>query len=316
MTARPKILKKPVTPPQPGRIYAKAPIEPEAALQRLWDRGLRIDDRLANLRALRSIGYYRLLIFMRRFQSSATKNFLPNTKFSHIVELYEFDRRLRAITMSAIERIEVSLRTALSNSLATHDGSHWYLERGLFATISRYSEVLALIAKACKDKRGPSLTHYLETYAEPELPPAWLVFERLTLGALSRTLDALNSASRKRVTRYHWAKFNDTVIVSWLRSLTDLRNACAHHTRLWHMKLTVSQPAQPVTVSVIHYGDEMKQSTTFYSRAVMIKALLDPLEHGAEWRDELAKALLTCRHVEPLIHLGFPPDWRTRRAWE
>ena len=81
------------------------------------------------------------------------------------------------------------------------------------------------------------------------------------------------------------------------------------------MKLTVSQPAQPTTAVSAHYGAEMKQSTTFYERAVMIKALLDALGHGDEWRDALADTLATCRHVDGELHLGFPNDWQIRDAW-
>ncbi|MCO1344961.1 hypothetical protein L0Z26_24140 [Burkholderia multivorans] len=37
----------------------------------------------------------------------------------------------------------------------------------------------------------------------------------------------------------------------------------------------------------------------------MIKALLDPLGHGDEWRETLRTVLAGCEHVAPSTHLGF-----------
>ncbi|OXI17216.1 Abi family protein [Burkholderia sp. AU15512] len=300
----------------PTRAYAKVALSAEETLHRLWQRGLRIDDRPANLRMLRSIGHFRLLVYMRRFQNPATKRFWPRTRFSDVVELYAFDRRLRSVTMDAIERIEVALRAALSNPLAIDYGSHWYVERDRFADLRHYARILDQIARECETRKGSALTHYYRTYASPDLPPIWLVCERLSLGALSRIFSALSTHDRKVAGRHVWPDIPDTVLTSWLQSLTDLRNACAHHARLWGMKLTVSPPAKPAGRSLVRYAPEMPRPETFYARATMMKALLDPLGHGGEWREALRATLTGCEHVDPATHLGFTTDWHATPAWQ
>ncbi|MBY4726045.1 MULTISPECIES: Abi family protein [Burkholderia] len=300
----------------PTRAYAKVALSAEETLHRLWQRGLRIDDRPANLRMLRSIGHFRLLVYMRRFQNPATKRFWPRTRFSDVVELYAFDRRLRSVTMDAIERIEVALRAALSNPLAIDYGSHWYVERDRFADLRHYARILDQIARECETRKGSALTHYYRTYASPDLPPIWLVCERLSLGALSRIFSALSTHDRKVAGRHVWPDIPDTVLTSWLQSLTDLRNACAHHARLWGMKLTVSPPAKPAGRSLVRYAPEMTRPETFYARATMMKALLDPLGHGGEWREALRATLTGCAHVDPATHLGVTTDWDSTPAWQ
>ncbi|VWC21064.1 Abi family protein [Burkholderia lata] len=300
----------------PTRAYAKVALSAEETLHRLWQRGLRIDDRPANLRMLRSIGHFRLLVYMRRFQNPATKRFWPRTRFSDVVELYAFDRRLRSVTMDAVERIEVALRAALSNPLAIDYGSHWYVERDRFVDLRHYARVLDQIARECETRKGSALTHYYRTYASPDLPPIWLVCERLSLGALSRIFSALSIHDRKVAGRHVWPDIPDTVLTSWLQSLTDLRNACAHHARLWGMKLTVSPPAKPGGRSLVRYAPEMARPETFYARATMMKALLDPLGHGGEWREALRATLTGCEHVDPATHLGFTADWHSTPAWQ
>lgn len=105
------------------------------------------------------------------------------------------------------------------------------------------------------------------------------------------------------------------MLTSWLQSLTDLRNACAHHARLWGMKLTVSPPAKPAGRTLARYAPEMTRPETFYARATMMKALLDPLGHGSEWREALRATLTGCEHVDAVAHLGFTTDWHSTPAW-
>jgi abortive infection bacteriophage resistance protein len=304
--------KKPAT---PTKTYAKVPLSVDDALNHLWQRRLMIDDRPTNARDMRSIGYFRLHIYMRRFQNPATKHFWPRTRFTDIVELYDFDRRLRSVTMDAVERVEVALRSALSNPIALTHGSHWYADRSLYGNLRGYASALAQISRECEKKKGLALTHYHETYAVPDLPPVWLVCEHLTLGSLSRLFDALTTGNRKTAGRHVWPDLPDPLLVSWLHSLTDLRNACAHHSRLWNVKLPVSAPQQPKSAALAGYAAGMQANWTYYARAVMIKALLDPLGYGAEWRESLKTTLASCRHVDASAHLGFPSGWETAAAW-
>ncbi|MDW9250125.1 abi-like family protein [Burkholderia cepacia] len=217
--------------------------------------------------------------------------------------------------MDAVERIEVALRAALSNPLAIDYGSHWYVERDRFVDLRHYARVLDQIARECETRKGSALTHYYRTYASPDLPPIWLVCERLSLGALSRIFSALSMRDHKVAGRHAWPDIPDTVLTSWLQSLTDLRNVCAHHARLWGMKLTVSPPAKPAGRTLARYAPEMTQPETFYARATMMKALLDPLGHGSEWREALRATLTGCEHVDAVAHLGFTTDWHSTPAW-
>ncbi|WPP00446.1 Abi family protein [Pseudomonas sp. HR96] len=58
----------------------------------------------------------------------------------------------------------------------------------------------------------------------------------MTIGQLSRLFSDLHLHHRKTVA----AKFgyNESVLVTWLKSLTILRNVCAHHGRLWNASIT------------------------------------------------------------------------------
>jgi hypothetical protein len=82
------------------------------------------------------------------------------------------------------------------------------------------------------------------------------------------------------------------------------------------MKLTVSPPARPTGKGLARFAPEMARPHTFYARATMIKALLDPLCYGNEWRETLRRTLAGCEHVDPTAHLGFSVDWHATPAWQ
>ena len=66
---------------------------------------------------------------MRHFQENTPpREFRAIAKFSHVLELYDFDRAVRLLILDAIEKLEVALRTAITNPLAEQHGPHWYLD--------------------------------------------------------------------------------------------------------------------------------------------------------------------------------------------
>jgi abortive infection bacteriophage resistance protein len=51
------------------------------------------------------------------------KRFFANVQFDDILQLYDFDRRLRLVFLDAIDRIEVAFRSAIINTLASMPSS-------------------------------------------------------------------------------------------------------------------------------------------------------------------------------------------------
>lgn len=304
------VKKKTAKAKKPMLAYAKIAEPIQQTLYRLWRKGLIIDDRPSAENALKTIGYYRLLIYMRHFQNNApSRDFLYKKKFSYIVELYNFDRAVRLLTLDAIEKLEVALRTAIINPLAEQYKPHWYLDTAHYQDEILFTNVIGKIMQSAGSKKGLALTHYYENYNHPALPPIWLVCEKLSFGALSRFFESLKIDRRKVVARYIWT-YPENLLVSWFHSLADLRNICAHQDRLWNNPITTYQPATHHA-----YKADFSSPTTFYSRAVVIQLLMKELGMDGWWRDKLLSLLVSCPHVDPHKHLGFPSGWETRSLW-
>lgn len=67
-----------------------------------------------------TIGYYRLRGYCFHLYDSNTKQYLPNTSFSDVLKLYQFDTELSHLLFSLSAAIEVGLRSRLCDALLIH----------------------------------------------------------------------------------------------------------------------------------------------------------------------------------------------------
>lgn len=94
--------------------YNKRPTDITTQLAMLKQRGLIVSDEDAALRQLASISYFRLASYWKIFETDETTHqFGSGTRLEDVISLYTFDRELRSIIFTAIQDIEVALRTRI-----------------------------------------------------------------------------------------------------------------------------------------------------------------------------------------------------------
>jgi abortive infection bacteriophage resistance protein len=239
---------------------------------------------------------------MRPLQTSA-KRFLAGTAFEDVLALYNFDRELRLLCLDAIERIEVALRAAIINELSVLHGPHFHTESRHFEQISDFKYFLG----KCLQKKYLAIEHYDDKYNTPSVAPIWAMSEALTFGELSYLFAGLHRSNRKLVARQF--SYDETVLVSWFKSISTLRNICAHHNRLWDFRLLVHQPKVAKSLN-----GEFTRGDRFYSRAVVLAAILDVVNRGSDWKPQLID-LIARYPIVDASRMGFPAAWQTRRFW-
>lgn len=272
----------------------------------LESKGLLISDHSYAVHCLSYIGYYRLKIYMRPFETPTGKIFKKGTTFEQIVEIYEFDRKLRLLCLDAIERIEVAIRAHLVNVMGLHGGPHFYYEEKFFVNKNAVTDLRQL------GERGKhlSITHYRTEYDDPHLPAIWCLTEAATLGQISRYYADLDLQYRKEIAKGFG--FDETVCLSWFRTLTALRNTCAHHGRLWNAEMKADAPK----VAKILAAD-LSVNTRCYSRLVILRALLNctDLNGSHAWTPRLKELIANRPASADLSAMGFPVTWETHSIW-
>lgn len=289
------------------RIFNKAPLSIDEQLVLLQQRGLIINDREEAGLFLSTVGYYRLSAYFKPFQieNDSQHPFKTNVNFSTISRLYHFDRKLRLHILDAIERIEVAFRVAFSNNLATRYSAIWYTDASHFKNAQYHLAFMARVADALRNHDKPYIKHYFEQYDLPEYPPSWMLIECLSFGSWSKAYrNLLRRQDKKAIADVFGQPF--IRLESWLQALTDLRNMCAHHERVWN-RIFLNPPQDTPR--------EPHQQRRFYQLAYAITHLLISISPDSQWQKGLFD-LLSHNSLLPLTQMGFIQDWQNDKLWE
>lgn len=126
--------------------FTKQALTIQEQVEQWVGRGLEVPNRTKAEHFLSVISYYRLSAYSLPFQlGSNDHRFRQGTTFDDILNLYSFDRELRLLVMDAIERLEVALRTQITNHMSVTYGPHWYLNSVLFNAGYKHNTLLIKI---------------------------------------------------------------------------------------------------------------------------------------------------------------------------
>lgn len=303
--------------PLPRIPFNKPPLSLADQLGLMVSRGLTVGDTTAAMHYLTHIGYYRLSGYALPFQIGGSgpdrHNFKPGTAFGYILDRYVFDRKLRLLVMDAVERIEISVRAALSNEIANRHGAHWYQQARLFDPAFNHGRFIADVQEQIGHTSGNTrrrdiyIEHYYEKYSAPDMPPCWMVFELVSFGTVSLLYKNLAHPEFLAVCRSF--ALPHPVLSSWLHSLNYIRNICAHHGRLWNRECRI----KPMIAR--SFAADLTPNERVYAQLVVMQILLSRIAPGNHWALKL-RDLLAEHPAIPTISMGFPATWQTRVVWE
>lgn len=301
------------------RKYSKPALTWQQQIAHLRANGMQIDDDAKAEYWLRHVSYYRLSAYWLYFEKPKGQEgprFRPGTTFDSVTALYDFDRILRRLIMRGTEHVEVALRGSWAYQLAQIDNGHSYLDASLYDDRREFHRNLSKLASETGSSRETYIKHYRQTYDVPALPPVWMVAEMMSFGQLSRWYSSLaDRALRNRIAQP--LGLPETVLVPLVRHVTDIRNICAHHGRLWNRGFLIPP-------RLAHKPTELRetldQSATqapakLYNGACLVAHVIKTVAPESTWLRDLANHIDT--HPEgDLASMGFPADWRSRPMWQ
>ena len=287
-----------------------------------WEeRGLSIRNKEKVEHYLSVISYYRLSAYTLPFEKGNPEHtFRDNVSFDDILDLYVFDRELRLLILDAIERIEVALRSCMTKVLSRHHGAHAYEKREIFDTRYRHDWLINRIREECNsNNREVFIKHYRNKYQVPELPPVWMVMEILTFKEVSLLFTNLKLREDKEELAAFWG-MHHTVLKSWFRALSDLRNVCAHHSRTWNRSFG-SRPQTPrkkperwPDLSRPLDDPRIDCRRRLYLLLVVIEYCLQIVNLESTWHIRLFELIQKHPKIS-MAHMGMPENWHSDPFW-
>jgi len=301
--------------------YTKPALSFEQQAQRLLDRGLVVPGKATLVEHLKTVNYYRLSAYWYPYKRidavTGAERFAPNTTFEIIWRRYMFDRELRLLVMDAIERVEVAiLRTRMVEQFSLLHGPFGYKDIANFNPIfvpAEHARLLDELDDAVSRSREEFVERFERKYTGETHLPLWMAVEVMTYGQLFTLFRHLDRTELQNLAQE--LKLYPPVLVSWLHTLNFIRNACAHHARLWNREI----PIRPVIPDKKH-NPEWHSPVQFDNRRVftvlsLLRYLLGTIDPQSGWQQRL-ELLLQAYPEIPLDWMGFPEHWKTSPVWK
>ena len=326
--------------------YEKLPISFEAQADQLLARGLAAD-RAELIRRLEAVNYYRLSGYLHPFRQrietpgpgaevmvTVSDDFKPGTTLELVWERYTFDRRFRLLLMDAIERIEVSVRTRIVQDFSRKHGPFGHLlpQNLPNLKVEDYLKWRTKLAGNAVRSQEKFAKHFFEKYGDehPELP-LWMLCELMDFGGMQTFYRGMEHDMRQQVARTFGLA--DELLDSWLRALNTVRNACAHHSRVWNRVwgTPVKLPARNKFPDWHRVWDEAGKAWNVPARKAAGGTAFDQdrtgvvmtichywlglVAHTSQWRSRVF-ALFDEYPRVPLPSMGLPEQWREHPLWK
>lgn len=104
--------------------YSKQPLDYSEILDLLASRGLIIADRNKAIECLKVVSYFRLDNYFHPMESDKVRHiFKPGSTFENAMDLYRFDCGLRELIFTAIQAVEIALRSKMIHHISLQYGA-------------------------------------------------------------------------------------------------------------------------------------------------------------------------------------------------
>ena len=276
--------------------YTKPPLDIESQILHIEAHyTIKCKDRDLLKNDLLHTNYYKLRGYWLFYEEIKQEVF-----YEEIINLYEFDKKLRMLFLEYIEIVESSLKSMFTNHLTVkYDNPHIHLDSSLFENKIFYSYGIIQLANSFKNSKELFIKHFKHTYDE-ELPPLWVCAEFMTLGEISKWFKNLKLEDKKEIVKRYEGYLPLKSFETFLVNLTEVRNVSAHHSRLWNRSFS-KKFSIPKRLDI-----DQPDRFQIYHTAVMLDFMLDKITDRNHFLKHFIELII--EHGIPLKYMGFPEE--------
>ena len=294
--------------------YTNSPLEVPALIQTLKDRGLSITDDNKALAFLENVSYFRFRTYLRPMeQDTVMHQYKSGASFGKAVSLYLFDTRLRMLIFSAIQQIEVSLRAKIINHFSLSHGAFWFVQPELATDKHKFTENLSTLERELQRSKDEFIKEHCVKYGKEGYPPAWKILELVSFGCLTKLyFNFADTTIKKKIARSYGVPQHE-MLESWMKAVNALRNACAHHERIWNRVMPVI-PQLPATLRNTWITDKPQMANRFYAVFCCLIYWLNAIEPENTLVQDFKSLLQEFPNVDTTA-MGFTTNWKEDPFW-
>jgi abortive infection bacteriophage resistance protein len=287
---------------------------PEIIFQLQNHRGLLFADEDYARRQLEVIGYFRLRSYLQPLESDKNSHsFKPGSTFESALDLYYFDKELRALLFTAIQSVEVGIRTQISHPITMKYGAYWYLDPALSVNQHQFSDNLRCIHREINRSKEDYIRNHFIKYQNGELP-VWKYIEISSLTTLSKIFSNFSDISLKKNIARSLGLPQHKILGTWIQGLTALRNCIAHHSRVWNRIFpgTIMLPKDVQGKWISNSGSI--DCRKLYAHICFMAHLQNRIHPKNNFAAQMKGLLEKYPNVDTKA-MGFPPGWKDEKLW-
>lgn len=294
--------------------YTKLPLDTSDIIDVLKTRGLAITDEKKAVEFLNHVSYFRFATYLRPMEEDVRLHrYKATASFEKAVMLYEFDIRLRQLLFAVIQQIEISLRSKIINKFSLAHGAMWFLDSELAVDKHKFAENLNTLERELQRSKDDFIKEHFEKYNSGGYPPAWKLLELTSFGCLTKLYFNFSDISVKKKIAREYGVPQHEILESWMKSINALRNACAHHGRVWNRVMAV-KPQMPVRLKNKWISNTSIAPNRLYAVLCCMLYWLNAISLNHSLVTDF-KALLKAYPNVDIKAMGFPEQWEAESIW-
>ena len=214
--------------------YKKLPKTYKTHISLMESRNINISNTEKAEKIIKHCNYYRLSAYCLPFEKS--RHIVEETiGLDSILELYEFDRKLRLLLDEILEVVEISIRSILAYQLSHKYGTFAHINPANFKLSLNHSKWLEQVHVDTARSKEIFIEHYKNKYEGFPNLPIWMAVEVISFGRIVHLIH--NLKIKDKIDLAQQFGLNYKIFCSWISSFNYIRNLCAHFGRLIHKDL-------------------------------------------------------------------------------
>lgn len=279
------------------------------------ERGLLFYNQDYALQQLSNISYFRIANYLRPFESDPVSHrYKVNSHFEDALSIYYFDKELRLLIFSAIQTIEIALRSKMIHHVSLQYGAFWFTNPELSNNHTMFEDNLRHIKREVSRSKEEFIQEHFRKYEYPDVPPVWKALEVTSFGTISKLLCNLrDNRIKKKIAR----EFNlpqHICLESWIKCMVVLRNCLAHHARIWNRRFPqipqLSYPLRGKWIDCAHV-----RPIKLYAQLSCLIYLQNSILPNNNFVSDFKQLLVKYPSIN-LHEMGFPENWNEQPLWK
>ncbi|MFP5528711.1 Abi family protein [Peptococcus simiae] len=289
-------------------MQLKPPLTYDEQIEKLKnDHNLTISDECFAKEVLMKVSYYRLSGYgIGLKKPNNREHYKDSITIEQLFSLYCFDSQFKNNLIRTIEQIEIELRAKITHHLSIKYGSTALMEKNnfIYKKNKKGKPIYTLIRNNLdkeieRQKNKPFVKHHLKKYDGNF--PIWAAIELMSFGTLSSLFSILKFEDQKEISN----QFNTSpkYLKNWILCLVEVRNICAHYTRLYNMPLKENPR--------LYTENEKykKKQNKIFPILLIIKRMLNSNEQWTSLLRDLKKSFNKYQGAFNFSFMGFPENW-------